>query len=193
MRQQWVFLHRAIWFKAFIPVKRPRVLRCQPEGRKRMWQRGKLKGSGLRVEGTGKKKRGSVCWKYSKIWPILECSLTDIRASLCSAAQVSVTSALGPILIPSCIKYHDLLFLISTFLYAMYQKLSHSLKTNFSTSFYKICMFSHCPQRMLYEPLLGFLFISYLMWHNSNVLLSGQQKAQEWGNDLEMRKLWKGI
>ena len=192
MRQQWVFLHRAIWFKAFIPVKRPRVLRCQPGGRN-VWKREKLKGSGLRVQGTEKKERGSVCWKYPKLWTILESSFTGVRAPLCSVAQVSVSSALGCILILSCIN-HMISFLIFTFLCTKFQKLSHSLKTNFNTPFYWIFILSHCPQRMLFESLLEFLFISYLMWHNNRMCYyEVNKRLRKRGNDLEMRKPWKGI
>lgn len=40
-------LHRTIWFKAFIPMKRSRGLTCPPGGRRRVWKRKERKSRAL--------------------------------------------------------------------------------------------------------------------------------------------------
>ena len=107
-----------------------------------------------------------------------------------SAVQVSASSVTGPKLVPSRINHHQLLYL-HICLYVMCEKLSSSLKTNFSNPLYMIFMSFHHFQRMLLEPLLEFLFIPYLMWYKTECTIIRaieDSGSGEWpGNDKTLK------
>lgn len=116
-----------------------------------------------------KRRREVVCAESTlSSGPSLNVPSPGVRAPLCSALHISVPSAPGPKLVPSCVNHHHLPSLPSPHFLICLVKNCPALLWPISIlpSTWFLCPSPHHSKRMLLEPILEF-FIPYLMWYNN--------------------------